>query len=108
MTTREALKNVRRPVQAVELPGGDTVHVRSLSVADLRRVDARLADTPVSDERNVRVLLLISALGLCAADGTPFYPEATDADLADVEQFTPDQLEAVVTAAVPSKGDAKN
>lgn len=111
MTTREALKNLPRRARPVELPGGGSVHVRDLSLADLRRIDARAAAPEIGTtpgEREVRAAVLLAAYALAEEDGTAVFPDPTDEDLAALEGLTVGQLEAIAGAAVPSKADAKN
>lgn len=100
--TRNALSGLRRPVKPVTLPGGDQVHVRDLTVAELRMVDARAAGDPV------RVAQLMCLYALAEPDGSPAFPWASDEDLEELDGLTATQIEAVVRASVPTKGDAKN
>lgn len=103
-------RRVKRPVRPVALPGGDTVHVRGLTLAELRRVDERTKSYTDAGERAVMTTVVIAAEALVEADGTRVYPDATAADLDEVaELLTPDQLDAVFLGAVGrSKADAKN
>lgn len=103
------LKALARPFRAVELPGGSAVHVRDLTIADLRRVDRlAAAGDPDPGELGVRSMVLMAAAALAGEDGAPLFPDLTAEDVAEVEQLTAAQLRAVVAAAVPSKDDAKN
>lgn len=107
-TTRDRLKSksVPRPIRPVDLPGGEKVHVRDLSVADLRRADARAGDGS-ADERKIRTVLVLCATALTEADGTRVFPDVTDDDIESVAELSTSQLEAIAAAAVPSKADAK-
>lgn len=109
MTTREKLKNVRRPVRPVDLPGGDQLHVRDLTLAELLELDRRAEESPEGGERGMRWTLLVCAYGLAEPDGTAaFGPRPTDADVDSIRDLTTDQIRAVIAAAVPTKADAKN
>jgi hypothetical protein len=111
MSTREKLKQRKRPARAVELPGGETVAVRSLTLAELERVDRLALDAPEGAERNVRRMVLICGLALCDDDGTPAYPPAGDvaAMVAEAgELLTPEDMKALAAAVLPTKDEAKN
>ncbi|HEX4606630.1 MAG TPA: hypothetical protein VH092_00335 [Urbifossiella sp.] len=101
---------VRRPFRTVVIPGGDNVHVRGLTIAELKRIDARVADPtdPVAEQpEQIRSTLLMAGAALAEPDGTPTFPflDGTELD-AVAETFTPDQLAAVCEAAVGRDKDA--
>lgn len=107
--TFAALAQVRRPVRAVELPGGTTVHVRDLTLGELRRIDARADEAPDGTERNIRAALLTCGYALCDADGQPACTGLGESDLQTLEDaLTTSQIMAVCEAASPSKDHAKN
>ncbi len=110
MSTAAALKNLPRPVRMVDLPGGGKLPVRSLTMAELRRVDRMAEELPEGTEREMRRASLLAAVALAEPDGSPaFPPDAAVADLvAAAEGLTPDQLESLCSAAVPTRADAKN
>ena len=109
MNTTEALRNLPRPVRLVDLPGGGSVHVRAVTLAELRRIDARALDVADAGERAVRTAELLCAVALARPDGTPMFSADPSADeLAAVGDLTPGQLEEIAAAAVPSKAVAKN
>jgi hypothetical protein len=108
MSTRERLKNRPRPTREIDLPGGGSVPVRSLTLTELRTVDRRAADVPEGQEREIRRSELLCLYAMCEPNGCPAFPDATDADLADVGELTPDDIKAVVEAVLPSRADAKN
>lgn len=104
-------RRFKRPVRSVRLPGDDSVHVRGLTLAELRRVDARVAGCQLEPaEQATMLVVLVAAEALVEADGARVFPESSAEDLdAVAELFTPDQLEAVFAAAAGrSKADAKN
>ncbi len=117
MTTRETLKNIPRPVELVTLPGGAAVHVRSLTLGELRRIDQLVAElTSDPDEQRIRTLELMCAAALAEADGTPAFPGLLDPvanaavvfpAITDVQSLCPSQMEAIVQA-IASKDRAKN
>jgi hypothetical protein len=101
-TTR--LPSLPRPVRPVTLPGGGAVHVRDVTIAELRQIDSHQAD---GDQ--VRFALLVATVSLCDQGGNALFADPFDAGaVAEVEQLTPSQLEAVVSAVLPKKADAKN
>lgn len=106
-TTRHILKSLPRSVRPVELPGGGTVHVRAVTLAELRAVDRRAEELPVGPEREIRRLLLLALYALSEPDGSAAFDGAADADLVEVEDLSPDQLNAIAAGAVPSTDDAK-
>lgn len=109
MSTRTALQSLPRPVRPVALLGGGTVHVRGLTVAELRRVDARVEDLDDPTERQVATVLHIATAALAEPDGSPVFPAGSAEDVELVAAaLTPDQLEAVVKAACGTKAEAKN
>jgi hypothetical protein len=92
-----------RPFRAVSLPGGGVVHVRGLSLADLRRVDEAVANAPPHLVA-VRTIELLAVRSLVGEKGEPVYVGTSPAELADdladvAELLTPDQLDAVAAAA---------
>ncbi len=112
--SRQTLSKLNRTVRAVELPAGSTVHVRDLSIAELRRIDSRSTEVTDTTESNIRTTLLICAYALCEPDGSPLFemeqltPDQVEQVIAEVEELTPSQIQAITAAAVPSKADAKN
>jgi hypothetical protein len=113
MSTRAAFATLPRPVRPLTLPGGGTVHVRDLTVRELRRVDELTERTPLGESREMRLALLVAAFALAEPDGSPAFPEVhqpgvEDVDVSELEVLTTSQIEAVCRAAVPTKGDAKN
>lgn len=116
-TTRAALPTLPRPARPVTLPGGGVVHVRQLTLAELRRVDELAADAPAGPERDIRAATLLARAALAEPDGSAVFPDAPDApagrvaaELAEVERaLTPSQIEAVCKAAAGgTPADAKN
>lgn len=103
-----ALLNVKRPVRPVDLPGGSTVHVRDLTLGELRRIDALADEVPDGSERNVRYALLLCAYALADAEaGAMFeYPSTVLDTITDT--FTVSQIQAINRAAIPEKDAAKN
>ncbi len=103
-------RTVNRPVRPVELPGGDTAHVRGLTLAELRAVDRAVEDVERPGERAVAASVRVAALALVDADGTRWFPDASADDETTVaELLTFDQLDAVFLAAVGGGKDrAKN
>lgn len=104
------LATLPRATRPVALPGGGTVHVRDLTIGELRRIDRHLdAPDPSQDQTEAKILfaLLVAASALCDPDGTPLFADPF-AHLGDVENLTPSQLAAVTAVAIPSKADAKN
>jgi hypothetical protein len=103
------LSHINRPVRPVELPGGSTVHVRDVTLGELRRIDSMAEQVEDADERKIRGALLLCAFALVEPDGTPLMPLASGADLVEIEQsLTTSQIQAICRAAVPPKADAKN
>ncbi|VTU02775.1 unnamed protein product [Gemmataceae bacterium] len=100
------LHSLPRPARPVTVPGGGTLHVRDLSLAELREIDRR-ADG-VGAELQIRYAVLVCAYALANEDGTPLFPDRSAEDLDAVECLTPAQLGAVAEAALPTKADAKN
>jgi hypothetical protein len=108
MSTPIRTLSVRRPVREVTLPGGSAVTVRSPTLAELRFCDQRAAELAGVDGA-VRSAILLAASALCEADGTPYWPDPTAADLDYLESvLTAEQVEAVCRAAVPPRDAAKN
>ena len=103
-----ALTNLPRPARPVTVPGGGTLHVRDLSIAELRAIDARSEAVPAGPERQIRYLVLVCAFALAGEDGSPMFPARSVEDLDAVELLTPAQIGAVAEAALPTKADAKN
>jgi hypothetical protein len=107
--TRNFLKNPSRPVHVVEMPGGGTVHVRDLTIRELRRVDELAAEQPEGEARAVRGVLLLCAAALAEPDGTALFPDPAAGEALDaVEGLATSQLEAITAAAMPTKTTAKN
>ncbi len=107
-TTTHPLAQLPRRARLVELPDGGSVHVRSLTLGELRRIDARTGELPDVVDRAVKSAELLAAAALVDADGAPMFgPEPTDDDLAAIAFLTPEQIEAIGAAAVRSKTDAK-
>lgn len=108
MTTLDKLKSPPRQARAVELPGGLAIHVRDLTLAELRRVEA-LADLFPDDERNIGFATILAASALCEEDGSACFGDpSTEAAQAAVTGLTLAQIEALGKAILPSKADAKN
>jgi hypothetical protein len=99
-----------RPARLVTLPGGGAVHVRDLTVAELRRIDARAEEVAGPPERQVRTALLIAATALADPDGRPLFPDRAGdlAELADGRRADTRPARAVCEAAVRTKDAAKN
>ena len=108
--TFAALAKRARPARAVPMPAGDPVHVRDLTLGELRRIDARADEVPDGPEKNVRVAMLTCGYALCFADGSPACPKGpTEADLTALEDLlTTAEINAICNAAVPTKDAAKN
>jgi hypothetical protein len=99
MNTIDAIRNAPRQARPVTLPGGVEVHVRSLTLGELRRLE----------EDNTRAALTVCALALVEEDGTRCIEDTSPASLQWIEdRLTIEQIEAVGRAAVPRKDDAKN
>jgi hypothetical protein len=107
--------NLPRPFKAVTLPGGGAVHVREVTVADLYRID-ELAANVRAEARQVETALLMCAVALCDANGSPAFPDALVAGFESDRaaravgyHLTPSQVKAVCEAAVgPTKDESKN
>lgn len=122
MTTRELLRALPRSVRSVELDGGGSVWIRSLTLRELALADDQAEALPEGPERAVRCVLWINALALAEENGSPVFPElarlellaeadraaAIAAALEVVAGLTPLQLRQVADAAVPDKAAAKN
>lgn len=102
-----ALQNLPRPVRPVSLPGGGTLHVRDLSLAELREIDRRAEEVPEAEGRGVRYVELFALFAL-SENGEPMFPRRTAEDLEAVAALTPAQLRAIAEAVSPSKDAAKN
>lgn len=110
--TMARLLSLRRPVREVPLPGGLSIHVRNLTLGELRRIDARAAEDGGDDPAEVGIA---STLRMCAAalaepDGSPAFPAEPTREHLDAvaELLSTEQLQAVIAAAVPTKATAKN
>lgn len=100
MSTLEAIRTARRKARPLTLPEGVEVHVRSITLGELRGLGG---------DDNTRSALKVCALALVEPDGTPCYPAAGTEELDEIEaNLTPEQIEAVCAAVVPRKADAKN
>ena len=112
MNAHEDYAALPRPVESVPLPGGGTVHVRDLTIAELRGIDTR-ADALPERDRGLAWTLRLVAAALVYADGKPVFetpadPAADAEQVAEVERwFTPSQLRAIAEAAAPTREDAK-
>lgn len=114
MTSTNPLASIRRPVRAVELPGGSTVHVRDLTLAEIGAIDDRTDTPPIAKlplgetEKRVRRACLYVAFVLANPDGSPMFGAVEERDLEAIEaELTPSQIEAIA-AAGPTKDAAKN
>lgn len=107
-TTRNRLASPPRPCRPVELPGGLHVHVRDLTLREIRAIETRAGEAPDGPDRNIRSALLLAAYALAEPDGQAAYPEASEADLELLSLLTLTQIEAIGRAVVPSRADAKN
>lgn len=107
-TLRDRLQNRTRHARPVPIEGGDPLHVRPLTLAELRDVDRRAELLPSGAEREVRRVEWMAVFALAGEDGTPMFPHRTDEDLGAVADLTPAELRAVAEASVPNKDEAKN
>ncbi|VTR95242.1 unnamed protein product [Gemmata massiliana] len=107
-TTKEALARRTRQFRRVELPGGAVVHVRDISLGELRAIDLRAEEIPEGPDRNLRRIELLCLYALADEDGAPTFAERTDAQLVEMADLTPAEMEAITAAAVPDKEAAKN
>ena len=112
MNPRVEFAALPRPVRSVPLPGGGSVYVRDLTIAELRAVD-RAAEKLPEGERGLGWVLRLVAAALALPDGSPAFDppadEAAGADqAAEVERyFGHAQLRVIAEAAVPSREDQK-
>ena len=104
------LARVARPFGPVTLAGGTVVHVRQLTLGELRKVEAAAELGGPDDERGIRYTVLLAAHALCTAEGKPYHErEIRPADLSAMEDiFTPEQLRQIGNAAAGSREHAKN
>jgi len=84
------------------------VHVRDLTIAELRAVD-RAADALPEKERGLAWTIRLVAAALCCEDGSPVFDlTELDAEAAEVERwFSSAQLRAIAEAAVPTRESEK-
>src|SRR5205809_746488 len=108
MSTRDRLKNRKRPARLVAIDGGEPLHARDLTPADLRDIDARAEGIAEGREREVRRVELMALFALSEPDGVPTFPDRKDSDLETLALLTPAEIRAVAEASVPSRTDAKN
>jgi LmbE family N-acetylglucosaminyl deacetylase len=94
----------KRPVRAVTLPGGDAVHVRGLTLAELRKVDEDAAAEASPALVNVRTAELVAARSVVDADGSRWFGDDEVGPVAEL--FTPDQMNAILEAAAGQGKDA--
>jgi len=109
----DGLRSIVRPSEPVTLPGGSIVRVRSLTVAELLKVDA-YAEAAAENGRGVLFVCLRAACAVCDDSGAPHFPNAlrtaeaaaeASADAAEV--FTVHQLETINAAAAPAVSEQK-
>lgn len=94
----------KRPVRAVTLPGGSVVHVRGLTLGELRKIDEDAAGETSPALVNVRTAELVAARSVVDENGNHWFGPNDVVDVADL--FTPDQLNAVLEAAAGQGKDA--
>lgn len=109
--TRQKLQNLRRAVRSIPIAGDESITVRDLTLAELRRVEV-LADQVDTSERGIRYGVLLAAIALAEPDGSPAFTVGTDDDLIraalEIEAaLTPAQLKAIGEAAVGNPAEAK-
>jgi hypothetical protein len=114
-STRDKLKNPPRPPRLIPLPGGLEVHIRDVTLAEIRKVEALAAKSGRDGD---------NALGLCAyalaePDGSATFPRLEDPDDAKraaaiaeacdaVAGLTLEQIKELCRVARGDKDDAKN
>ena len=117
MTTLEKIGNPPRTVRPVELPSGLTVHVRALTLAETRRIDALADQVLDGPERNERYTLLVCAFGLAEEDGAAVFPHAVkfapddaavEAALAAVAALEVEQILKIAGEVLGDRARAKN
>lgn len=101
MSAKERLKKLRS-VSAVEI-GGDTFHVRALSLAELDEIDRAVKDCgEVTDaERKVSYARMLLAMSVCEANGDPVFDGHTDPA---IDQVNTEALRALTDAAAEANG----
>src|SRR5688500_238538 len=110
--TRSAFLGLKREIRPVPVSDELTVHVRAPTVTELGRLNARVRALPDGPDRDALAGALLVAFAVCEADGTAFFPEPTDDDLAFVVGLGGRPVEALAAAAFglnkPNKDEAKN
>lgn len=101
------LNSLPRPVHPVTIPGGGTLFVRDLSLAELRDIDRRAEHAPEGEGRGIRFIELVAVYAL-SSNGEPMFPARNGEDLESVAALTPAQLKAIAEAVLSSKDAAKN
>lgn len=98
--TRETFLNLRfdLPTELVELPGGTTVHVRTLTAAERDRFEA---EHQARKDRHAQFRARFAAAVLCDCDGKPLF---TAADVETLDQLPGTVLDAVVKAGMALNG----
>lgn len=102
------IANRKRDARPVEVPGAEPLHVRDLTLSSLRQIDLRAGLVPEGPGQDVRRVELVALYALADADGTPWFPDRSEEDLADVAELTPAELKAIAEEVMPGKDHAKN
>lgn len=92
MSVKDRLK-AKRIVTPVDI-GGDTFHVRGLTLGELDACEARAKEFPEGVERKVEFGKCLLAVGVCDETGQPVFADVADRD--GMDEIATDVLRALV------------